>query len=87
MALATISASLTPTRRQAERLDKAKDEHVLIHDGKRIVVTHGPEATTGCGNPKLIVVIGSRGEIDEEIKRLGLTTLTDTDGDAPEVET
>ena len=47
-------------------------QHVLVHDGKHIIVRHGPESVTGTGNPALVMVCGSEKEIDAEIKRLGL---------------
>ena len=65
-------------------------QHVLVHDGKHIIVRHGPESVTGTGNPALVMVCGSEKEIDAEIKRLGLREaltkveldegIADTDG-------
>lgn len=47
-------------------------QHVLVHDGKRIVVRHGPKAITGTGESNLVMVCGTEAEIDAEVKRLGL---------------
>lgn len=48
---------------------------VLVHDGKHLVVRHGPEAHTGTGNPNFTMVTGSPKEIDAEISRLDLVSV------------
>ena len=45
----------------------------LVHDGKHIVVLHGPESVTGTGNPAHKMFCGDEKELRDEIKRLGLT--------------
>jgi len=63
----------------------AVGKEVLVHDGKRIIVRHGPECFTGCGNPAFTMITGTREEIDAEIARLKLTTDTPTVASAPRV--
>ena len=50
----------------------SKDQEVMAHDGKQIVVRHGPEATTGTGNKDYVMVMGTKDEIENEIAKLGL---------------
>ena len=49
----------------------------LVHDGKYIVVLHGPEAITGTGNSKHTMLCGTESELRAEIKRLGLISSDD----------
>ena len=66
-----LKAKIAPNK--AIRLSEWEGrQHVLVHDGKHIIVRHGPESVTGTGNPALVMVCGSEKEIDAEIKRLGL---------------
>jgi len=52
----------------------ATGAEVLVHDGKRVIVRHGPESHTGTGNPAFTMVTRSPKEIDAEIARLGLVS-------------
>lgn len=52
----------------------AVGKEVLVHDGKRIIVRHGPECFTGCGNPAFVMITGTAKEIDAEVARLRLTS-------------
>lgn len=45
---------------------------VLVHDGKQIIVEHGPEDQTICGNPAYKMMCGSKEEIAAEKKKLNL---------------
>jgi len=47
-------------------------EETLVHDGKQIIGRHGPESVTASGNPAIKILVGTKLEIDDEIKRLGL---------------
>ena len=47
----------------------------LVHDGKKIIVYHNNKSTTGTGNISYKMVVGTRLEIDAEIKRLGLVSI------------
>ena len=50
----------------------------LVHDGKTIIVRHGPlnkagrPISTACGNPLYTMLCGTEEEVSAEIKRLGL---------------
>ena len=69
----TLSISgLAPKQVRECKPDPGK--HVLIHDGKKIIVRHGPEAHTGCGNPDYEMITGTPEEIDNEVAKLGLKT-------------
>jgi hypothetical protein len=50
---------------------------LLVHDGKRIVVRHGPGQTTGCGDPACTMLKGTKAEIDALKTRLGLVDGTE----------
>jgi len=52
----------------------AAGKEVLVHDGKTIIVRHGPECFTGCGNPAFVMITGTKAEIDAEIANLGLAS-------------
>ena len=49
----------------------------LVHDGKYIVVLHGPEAITGTGNSKHTMLCGTESELRAKVKRLGLISSDD----------
>lgn len=49
-------------------------EFLLVHDGKRVLAKHGPDAMTGSGNPDAVFVVGTKLQIEAEIARLGLKT-------------
>jgi hypothetical protein len=78
--------SLTSADLSAEKLAKldtsktcvfsewaGKGHWTLVHDGKHIIVFHGPEAATGTGNPAHKMLCGDEKELRDEIKRLGLS--------------
>lgn len=50
----------------------AINEIVLVHDGKIIIAKHDRKSITGTGNPLHKICIGSKIEIESEIKKLGL---------------
>lgn len=70
-----IDTKIGPVARQ---LKPSVGKEVLIHDGKQIIARHGPEATTGCGNPAYTMITGTKAEIDAEVARLKLKTLDDS---------
>jgi len=59
---------------KARQCKPALAKEVLIHDGKAVIARHGPESITGCGNPALVMVTGTKAEVDAEIARLKLTS-------------
>jgi len=68
-----IAAIAAPkTGKPVKHMQPTKGEECLVHDGKRIIVRHGPEAVTGCGNPAYTMLTGTKKELDAEVARLGL---------------
>jgi len=68
-----IAAIAAPkTGKPVKHMQPAKGEECLVHDGKRIIVRHGPEAVTGCGNSAYTMLCGTPKELDVEVARVGL---------------
>ena len=65
-----IAVSIDGTRKVRPSIG----DQVLVHDGKRVIVQHGPEAHTITGNAAYTMVTGTKLEIEAELKRLKLTT-------------
>jgi len=65
------------TSKLVKHLQPKEGEECLVHDGKRIIVRHGPEAVTGCGNPAYTMLCGTPKELDAEVARRGLVAGQD----------
>ena len=55
----------------------AKEEILLVHDGKRVLARCGKGDMVGSGNPAAVFVVGTTAQVDAEIARLRLETELD----------
>ena len=82
----TVALSTWPADKTVAHSEWSGKSWTLVHDGKCIVVLHGPEAITGTGNSKHTMLCGTESELRAEIKRLGLISSEDEPVETATVE-
>jgi len=73
----TAALSTWPVGKMIAHSEWSGKSWTLVHDGKYIVVLHGPEAITGTGNSKHTMLCGTESELRAKVKRLGLISPED----------